>query len=418
MRLRTRHSLFILALSIAMISGWRTHAAVTLVAPESVGFSADGLASFTEAMHALVDEGQLAGITTLVARHGKVVTFDAYGFQDLEARTPVTRDTIFRIASMTKPIVGVAMMMLFEEGKWTLDDPVARHIPAFKDLKVATASGDVAQVHPMTMRELMSHTAGFDVSSGYEKVNLADRTKPLQAMIDKLAGLPLAAQPGTDWRYGPSVDIQGYIVEKLSGQGLDEFLRTRIFEPLAMQDTGFWVDKSKMSRVTRVFAYGPDKQLAASPVARDPSTKPVFLSGSGGLLSTTADYFRFSQMLLNRGELDGARIVKPATVQLMRTNVLADGVKVDTYGPPQEGLGFGLDFAIVLDPAKAGLSRGKDSFYWGGAFGTWFWIDPLNDVIVVGMIQNVNGSTPGRGTPPLRTISDKLVYQALADPTK
>ena len=411
------------ALSVLVAAGSSPFTApvdVKLVAPESVGFSSAGLKAFEQAMRALVDEGQLAGITTLVSRHGKVVSFDSYGYQDLEAKTSLARDTIFRIMSMTKPIVGVAMMMLFEEGKWKLDDPVARHIPQFNDLKVATASGDVAQVHPMTMRELMSHTAGFDVNAApaYTKVNIADRDKPLQTMIDKLAAIPLAAQPGTDWRYGHSVNIQGYIVEKLSGMPLDEFLAKRIFSPLKMNDTGFWLEPSKVGRVSRLHTYGPDKRITSAPDGFDLSKKPVFLSGSGGLLSTAEDYWRFSQMLLNGGELDGARLLKHQTVALMRTNVLAPGVKVDTFATPLEGIGFGLDFAIVMDPAAFGSSHGRNTFYWGGAFGTWFWIDPTNDVIVVGMIQNVNGSVPGGGSPPVRALSQKLVYQALTDRTK
>ena len=389
-----------------------------LASPESVGFSADGLTALQQAMRALVDEGKLAGVTTLVARHGKIVHFDVYGVQDLEARKPIAKDTIFRIASMTKPIAGVAMMMLWEEGKWALDDPVAKHVPQFADLKVATPNGEVAQTKPMTMRQLMSHTAGFDVSAGYAKANLTDRDQPLQAMIDKLAKMPLAVQPGTDWRYGPSVDIQGYIVEKLSGQPLDVFLRTKIFEPLGMKDTGFWVDASKADRVTKVFAYGPDKHLITAPAQRDPSSKPVFLSGSGGLLSTTDDYFRFAQMLLNRGESNGKRFLKASTVELMRTNVLGEGVKVDLYGPSQEGIGFGLDFAIVMDPTKAKTPDGRNTFYWGGAFGTWFWIDPTNDLIVVGMMQNVNGSTPTGGSPQVRPLSRQLVYKALVDAKK
>jgi CubicO group peptidase (beta-lactamase class C family) len=413
----------VMAIGVALVVAgsterFTTHAAVTMVPPESVGFSASGLKAFESAMHALVDERQLAGITTLVARHGKVVQFDAYGYQDLDAKTPLAKDTIFRIASMTKPVTGVAMMMLFEEGKWKLDDPVAKFIPEFKDLKVASDAGEVPQAHPMTMRELMSHTAGFDVSAGYDKFDITNRNTTLQAMIDKLAKLPLAVQPGTDWRYGPSVNIQGHIVEKLSGQSLDEFFRRRIFAPLRMTDTSFWVDKPKLARLTRIYTYGPDKRIVAAPDSGTAAIKPVFWSGSGGLMSTTEDYFRFAQMLLNGGELEGARLLKPATVELMRTNVLKEGVKVDLYGPAQEGIGFGLDFAIVLDPAKAGVLQGRNTFYWGGAFGTWFWIDPTSNVIVVGMIQNVNGSVPGRGTPPLRSLSQKLVYQALTDSTR
>jgi CubicO group peptidase (beta-lactamase class C family) len=344
--------------------------------------------------------------------------FDAYGYRDLEAKKPMAKDTIFRIASMTKPIAGVAMMMLWEQGKWALDDPVAKHIPEFRDLKVAGPNGAVTPAHPMTMRELMSHTAGFDASGPYTKLGIPDTTKPLQAMIDALATLPLPVQPGTDWRYGPVVNIQGYLVEKMSGQTLDEFFRTRLFEPLKMKDTGFWVDASKRDRVTRLYTYGDDKKVVTAPNQSDPTRKPVFLSGSGGLLSTTEDYWRFAQMLLNGGELDGARILQPKTIELMRTNVLADGVMVDLYGPKEPGIGFGLDFAIVMDPGAAKTPRGRNSFYWGGAFATWFWIDPTNDVIVVGMIQNVNGSVPTGMTPPLRSMSSNLVYAALTGNTR
>ncbi len=420
MRLFARQTVLAVA-AVAVIGGVAgVRADDPLASPESVGFSADGLKAFQQAMRGLVDEAKLAGVTTLVARHGKVVQFDAYGVRDLESKKPVTQDTIFRIASMTKPIAGVAMMMLWEQGKWTLDDPVARHIPEFANLKVATPNGEVVQTAPMTMRQLMSHSAGFDVSGGYTKHNINDRSQPLQAMIDKLAKLPLAAQPGTDWRYGPSVDIQGYIVEKLSGQTLDVFLRTKIFEPLGMKDTGFWVEPSKAARVTKMFTYGPDQRIMTAPTQGDPTSRPAFLSGSGGLLSTTDDYRRFAQMLLDGGRANGKRLLKASTIELMRTNVLADGVKVDLYGPSsvQDGIGFGLDFAIVMDPAKAKTPDGKNTFYWGGAFGTWFWIDPTNDLLVVGMMQNLSGSTPTGGSPQVRPLSRRLVYQALVDPRK
>jgi CubicO group peptidase (beta-lactamase class C family) len=385
---------------------------IPLVRPESVGFSSEGLKAYESALHSLVDERRLAGVTTLVARRGKVAAFDAYGFKDAAAKTPLTKDTIFRIASMTKPVAGVAMMMLWEEGKWQLDDPVHKHIPEFANLKVKAADGAIVpQTRPMTMRQLMSHTAGFDVSRGYEDANL--QATHLQGMIDKLAKLPLAAQPGTDWRYGPSVNIQGYIVEKLARQPLDQFLSQRIFEPLQMKDTGFWVDVAKAGRVTKVHTYGPDKKIVPAPQQSDPTRRPTFLSASGGLLSTTEDYFRFAQMLLNGGEYEGKRLLKVSTVELMRTNVLNEGVLVDLYGPKEDGIGFGLDFAIVMDPAKANTPRGKHSFYWGGAFGTWFWIDPTNEVIVIGMIQNVNGSVPTGDTPNMRVLSPKMVYAAL-----
>ncbi len=418
----TRRSLVALVFAAFVAAGGRAVGAddPVVVSPESVGFSTSGIMEFKKAFRAMVDQQQLAGVTTLIARHGKVVHFDAYGLQNLETKQPVTKDTIFRIASMTKPIAGVAMMMLWEEGKWTLDDPVSKHIPELAGLKVATPNGEVPPTKPMTMRQLMSHTAGFDVSGGYAGKNITDRTQPLQSMIDRLAKLPLAVQPGSDWRYGPVVDIQGYVVEKLSRQPLDVFLRTRIFDPLGMTDTGFWVDAAKKDRISNIHSYGSDKKIMTAATQGTPTQKPVFLSGSGGLLSTTSDYFKFAQMLLNGGQVNGKRFLKSSTVELMRTNVLEPGVQVDLYGPKyvQDGIGFGLDFAIVMDPAKANLPDGKNSFYWGGAFGTWFWIDPTNDLIVVGMMQNQDGSRPDQGSPQVRPLSRKLVYAALVDPKK
>ena len=234
MNLSRRHLLSgAAALATSSLISPAARAAISLVRPETVGFSTAGLQTLTSEMHALVDQKKLAGLTTLVARHGKVVHFDSYGKADLETGAPVTKDTIWRIASMTKPIAGVAMMQLWEEGKWALDDPVAKHIPQFAGLKVKNPDGSlVDQIRPMTMRQLMSHTAGFDVSAGYNNAGL--NTGNLQVMIDKLAALPLAFQPGKDWRYGPSVNIQGYVVEKLSGQSLDVYLKRRIFDPLKM----------------------------------------------------------------------------------------------------------------------------------------------------------------------------------------
>ncbi|MGQ3016832.1 serine hydrolase domain-containing protein [Phenylobacterium sp.] len=398
---------------LATLAAGPAAAEVAVVAPEQAGFAATGVEALKAEMQSLVDQKKLAGAVTLLARQGKVVHFEAYGVQDVATGQPTTRDTIYRIASMTKPVTGVAMMILWEEGRWSLDDPVSKHIPEFADLVVATADGGTEpQAHPMTMRELMSHTAGFDVSAGYEDDGLQDAD--LKAMIDKLAALPLAVQPGTDWRYGPSVNIQGYIVEKLSGQSLDAFFKSRIFDPLKMDDTGFHVDTAKLGRVSAVHTYGPDGLVApAGDVRAAPTSAPEFLSGSGGLFSTAEDYWRFAQMLADGGEFDGARILKPETVELMRTNVLADGVTVDLYGPSQTGVGFGLDFAVIMDPAAAGTPQGLNSFYWGGAFGTWFWIDPTNDLVFVGMIQNLRGSIPGAGTPPMRDISPRLVYEAL-----
>ncbi len=379
------------------------------------GFTGAGLADFNKVFHDLVDTRQLAGVVTLAARHGQIVNFDAYGALDAATGAPVRTDSIFRLASMTKPIIGAAMMMLWEEGKWTLDDPVAKHIPEFADLKVRRKDGGpVPQATPMTMRQLMSHSAGFGRLNDYADANL--RGGDLQDMIDTLATMPLTDQPGKDWRYGPSVDIQGYVIEKLSGQGLDVFLQERLFGPLVMADTGFWVDPGKGERVSRIHKYEDGVIVAAGKEGNVFNTsKPKFLSGGGGLLGTAEDYWRFAQMILNEGAFEGRRCLAPETVQLMHTNVLEPGVNVTLYSPDTVGLGFGMDFAIVQDPAAAKTSQGIESFYWGGAFGTWFWIDPVNDMTVIGLIQNVAGSQTAAGNPAVRELSAQAIYAAMTD---
>ena len=385
--------------------------ALPLADPRTAGFDPARLKALSDDLQALVDGGQLAGVTTLAARKGKVIHFETRGLADVETGAPARPDTIWRIASMTKPVVGVAMMQLWEKGLWKLDDPVARHIPEFAGLKVKAPDGSlVPQASPMTMAQLMSHTAGFDVSAGYAQAGL--RSGDLKEMIRRLAALPLAAQPGTDWRYGPSVDIQGHVVERLSGERLDDYLRRHIFDPLKMPDTGFHVSPEKAPRVARIHTYR-DGRIVAGPAQVVPVAPPVFLSGGGGLLSTASDYFRFAQALLDGGALDGARVLKPDTVKLMRRNLLAAGVALDLYGPAQPGVGFGLDFAVIQDPAAARAPQGRETFYWGGAFGTWFWIDPTNDIVFVGMIQNLNGSVPGAGTPNVREITPRRLYAAL-----
>jgi CubicO group peptidase (beta-lactamase class C family) len=389
-----------------------------LVAEGTVqGFTREGLAAFNQQFHDLVDQRKLANVVTLIARRGEIVNLDAYGVLDVSAPVPAPArtDSIFRIASMTKPITGAAMMMLFEEGRWKLDDPVAKHIPQFEGLKVRRKDGDpVDQASPMTMAQLMSHSAGFGRAAEYADNNL--RGGDLQDMIDVLAKLPLSFQPGKDWRYGPSVDIQGYLIEQLSGQGLDQFFEQRLFAPLGMRDSGFWVEASKGERVSRIHKYDDDgKVQAAGPSNIFNTSKPKFLAGGGGLVSKIQDYWRFAQMIANGGEYEGRRYLKPETVALMHANVLEPGVNVTLYSPETRGLGFGLDFAIVLDPIAALTSQGIWSYYWGGAFGTWFWIDPVNEMIVIGMIQNVSGSQTAAGNPAVREQSARLAYAAMTD---
>lgn len=391
--------------------------------PEAVGMSSERLTRLHDAMQGLVDDGRLAGITTMIARHGQIADFHTYGYRDIEADDPMAEDDIFRIYSMSKPITGVALMMLYEEGKFRLSDPVRRYIPQFADLEVAASWGPNGPVledadHAMTIRELMTHTAGLAYGIGdphpadrlYASERVLDRGQTLKDMIDKLAGLPLRQQPGTRWTYSIAVDVQGYLVEVLSGQPFDEFLQERILDPLRMVDTGFHVPSEDHARFAQVYGYDENGALVAPPSSDAPVGSRQFLdpatlfSGGGGLVSTTMDYMRFCQMLLNGGELDGVRLLSPTTVEMMSRNHLPRDM--GEYAP---GLGWGLDFSVVLDPVEAGgVSAGEYS--WGGAAGTWFWIDPVQDLVFVGMIQQFGG-----GRPNLRSLSHRLTYQAITE---
>ena len=392
------------------------------VAPEAVGMSSDRLERLDSAMQGLVDDGLLAGITTMISRQGKIAHFGTFGHQNIEDGVEMSEDTIFRIYSMTKPITGVALMILYEEGKFRLSDPVHRYIPEFEGLVVAKEDGPNGQPitepadHPMTIRELMAHTAGLSygifsqsqVDALYNEANVLDNNSTLKDMIDKLSKIPLRQQPGSMWHYSVAVDVQGYLVEVLSGQNFDEFLNERVFGPLGMNDTAFHVAADKADRFSQVYTHDADGNLMAQEGfggRRDYLDPPAFLSGGGGLVSTTMDYMRFSQMLLNGGELDGVRILAPSTVKLMHLNHLPRELK-----EMSPGTGFGLDFAVVLDPVAAdGISKGE--YYWGGAAGTWFWIDPKEDLVFVGMIQHF-----GPRRPDVRSLSRRLTYQAILEP--
>lgn len=405
--------------------------------PEALGFDSERLAKLDAYMAKAVADGRVAGMSTLLARHGQVVSEKTYGYQSLATRVPITRDTIFRLYSMTKPITGVAMMMLFEDGKWRLDDPITRFVPEFKNLKVMTgvdAAGHMTvedMKRPPTMRELMSHTAGFGYGLAdqhpVDKLFREKRVLGATGLADLIArhvDIPLMFQPGTKWSYSSAVDIQGYIVEKLSGQKLGEFFQQRIFKPLKMTDTAFYVPADKANRFAAVYAGNPKtgkieevKELfgTAMPSYLEP---PQMESGGGGLVGTIGDYARFAQMIANKGELDGARLLAPASVELMGTNMIPKDVLVGSngIGPTRfnEAVGFGLGVMVVNDPRAAGTLEGKGSMSWGGAAGTWFWVDPTEGVIFVGMIQRM-GDTGGD---PLGTMSRTLTYQALTNPAQ
>jgi CubicO group peptidase (beta-lactamase class C family) len=410
---------------------------VRVASPEAVGFDSARLKRLDDYMAKVVADGRVAGMTTLLARKGQIVSFKTYGKANLETGAPIQEDTIFRIYSMTKPVTGVAMMMLFEEGKWRLDDPVTRYVPEFKNLRVVKSvkpdgSYELEDMRrPPTMREIMSHTAGFGygladqhpVDKLYRERGVLSATSQ-QEMIDRTATIPLMYQPGTNWYYSSAVDIQAHIVEKLSGQKFGDFLQQRLFAPLKMPDTAFYTGPEKASRLAAVYVFDQDQGKIVEAktlfgVAMPDYTKPPAMeSGGGGLVSTTMDYARFSQMLVNGGELEGVRILSPASVEMMGTNMIPESVLVSSNGTTatqfNEAVGFGLDFQVINDARKAGLLVGDGTMSWGGAAGTWFWVDPTNDVIFVGMIQRMGGT----GGDDLGAMARTLTYQALTHPEK
>lgn len=410
--------------------------------PESVGFNSTRLQNLDAYMAKVVADGRVAGMTTLLARHGKVVEFKTYGKTSLATGQAMPKDEIFRIYSMTKPLTGVAMMILFEQGKWRLDDPVTRYVPEFKNLKVmveADKDGKITKVEDMkrapTMREIMSHTAGFGYGLGdkhpvdklYREKQVLGSTG-LHQMIERTATIPLMYQPGTNWSYSSAVDIQGYIVEKLSGKPFGQFMQENVFGPLKMKDTGFSTGAAKASRLAAVYVAEMANEKPTGKIVQaddlfgnkmpDYSKPPAMESGGGGLVSTTMDYARFCQMMLNKGQLDGVRILSPASVELMGTNVIPRSVLVSNNGTGvaqfNEAVGFGLDFMVVKDARAAGMLEGDGTVSWGGAAGTWFWIDPTNDVLFVGMIQRMGGT----GGDDLGSQARTLTYQALLHPEK
>jgi CubicO group peptidase (beta-lactamase class C family) len=412
----------------------RTASAAMQVKPEAVGFSTERLDNLHALIQGEIDNKQLAGAITLLARHGKIVDYRTYGVRDMATGAPMAKDTIFRDYSMTKPVTGVAMMILYEEGKWLPTDPIAKYIPEFAHLKVfkgVDADGKMILVdpdHAPTMRELMSHSAGFSYGNGNSPVDAMykdlkpTQSQNLQAMIDKLAQIPLNYQPGKGWTYSVSMDIEGYIVEKLSGQTLPDFMRDHIFAPLGMKDAGFFVPEEERARFATNYRDDPQGQMVPSATTggapTDYATQPTMPSGGGGLVSTIEDYYRFAQMLANGGQLEGKRVLAPATVKLMTSNHLPAEILTGQFGIGQHimrpGFGYGFNCAVVFDPPEANLPDGKGTFFWDGAAGTWFWVDPTNDVVFVGMIQRM--ISPDNHS--LAYRSHATVYSALVDPAK
>jgi CubicO group peptidase (beta-lactamase class C family) len=397
--------------------------------PDTLGFSPQRLERVHTLLEREVEDKEFAGFVTLLARHGKIVDFRTYGKRDLASGAPMEKDTIFRIYSMTKPVIGVAMMILYEQGKWSPGDPVSKHIPEFTDLQVyrsTTPEGRVVTeplLRAPTMADLMGHTAGFafgaigtnsPVDKMYRDADVFGAAN-LQQMIGRLARLPLLYQPGTRWVYGIASDIQGYLVEKLSGRPLGVFLKENLYDPLGMKDTAFYADRDRLRRLATLYSMnsgGLKPDSGASVLGIDFTKDPSLPLGGAGLLSTASDYFRFSQMLLNGGELDGVRLLAPSSVELMRTNRLPEALRVEFGATVGLGSGFGFDFGVYTDPGFTGRTVGRGTFTWAGAAGTWFWIDPANDIVFVGLTQRLMSG------PDMNTLSQGAVYQALVNPEK
>jgi len=408
------------------------------VEPAEVGLDAGRLARLDKHFARYVEDGRLPGWLLTVSRYGKLAYVSTCGQRDIEAGLPVETDTIWRIYSMTKPITSVAAMILYEEGAFELTDPVSKFIPSFADLRVYTGGSDLRQVsvpaiEPVRIWHLLTHTSGL--TYGFHRSHPVDalyrgrgfewgtpRDTGLAACCDIWAGLPLLFQPGAEWNYSVATDVLGRVIEVASGSGLDEFLASRVFGPLAMTETGFWVPEADRGRLGALYTIGHGRKAtrmdALGAVARK---RPVFLGGGGGLVGTAADYLRFMSMLLGTpgspaGHLDGVQLLSPRTVAFMTRNQLPGGTDLETFGRPLfaeapfRGVGFGLGFAVVLDPVPGRTLSTEGEFSWGGAASTAFFVDPKTGLSVSFFTQLLPSSAH-----PIRPQLRQLVYQSLTD---
>lgn len=409
------------AVSVAYAPIAMAASSVATVPAAQAGLSDQKLDALKTLISEYVSSGRLAGATTLVARKGKIAHFETYGKLD-ESGAQMSEDAVFRIYSMTKPITGVALMMLYEEGKFDLDDPVSKYLPSFANQRVFSGVNEdgslqtVPVERPATVRDLMRHTAGLTygvfgntpVDQAYLASGLFDPKLTLAEQTEKLGKLPLLYQPGKAWVYSLAVDVQGRLIEVLSGQSLDTFFKERIFDPLGMDDTGFFVREDQRDRFVEIYAHDESKKLAPyrGDFYSDFSTLPKAPSGGGGLVSTTLDYWKFAQMVANGGELNGVRLLKQETIDDMRRNHLPENLNGIAGG--KQGLGFGLDFAVVQDASKIGSRVNEGEYFWGGMANTIFWIDPNEDVVAIFM-TNILPS----GLYPLRNELRDRIYDAV-----
>ena len=407
---------------------------IKLGSPESVGLCPDRLKHISPHFMKYVDDGEIPGYQILVFRRGKTVFLEQYGKRDVENDQPVEEDTIYRFYSMTKAITTVAVMSLYERGLFQLDNPVSEFIPEFENLGVYKFPGDpefgvTGGCHTelperkMTIRDLLTHTSGLTygfmnkhpVDAMYRDQNVNGGT--LKDMVQKLGQIPLLFSPGTQWSYSVATDVLGHLVEVLSGTTLDAYFAENILGPLGMVDTAFHVPESNVSRFAANYQFRKGGfRLLDKPSESTYLKPPTFLSGGGGLVSTVEDYLRFTQMLLNKGELDGTRILGRKTVECMTSNHLPNNADLREMGQAVfsettfAGIGFGLGFSVMLDPAKANIIGSPGEYAWGGAASTYFWIDPVEDMIVIFLTQLMPSSSY-----PIRRELKVLTYQAIID---
>ena len=398
--------------------------------PERVGLSAERLERVDGWMRRLVEDGKLPGVQVAVMRRGEIAFARQHGFADIARAKPTATDTIVRIYSMTKPLTSVAIMMLYEEGHFQLDDPITRFLPVFRDMRVATSMGAGIETVPaerdITFRDLLTHTSGLTygfiqatpIDALYREHGVDFQTSPksLSEVVETAASLPLLAQPGTAWNYSIATDVLGHLVAVISGRDFGDFLRERIIGPLGMVDTNFHIAREKIDRFASNYTKGPDgrPKLIDDAIEGPYATPRLIASGGGGLVSTAADYLRFCRFMLNKGELEGTRLLGRKTVELMTTNHLP-GDMAQMGQPrfsesPYYGIGFGLGFSVTLDPATAQILGSPGEYAWGGAASTAFWIDPAEEMAVVLLTQLMPSSTY-----PIRRELRVLTYQAIVE---
>ena len=370
---------------------------VNVARAEDVGMSTDRLTYMKSYFEGLLDDQETGGFQILVSRRGKVVMYENLGMANVEEEIPVTEETLFRIYSMTKPIMGVAMMMLYEEGQYSLADPLSKHIPEFAELRVYAGEDDEgnmtleAMEREPTMHDLLQHTAGFTygifgntaVDKQYVDKGVLNFDQTMQEFIDKLASIPLLFQPGARWNYSVAVDVQGYLIEKWTGMKLGAFLQERIFDPLGMDQTMGWVPPEQAGLLANIYTHGDDgvRSRFEGDLYANHFRAPGAFSGGGQLISTGDDYWRFCQMLLNGGELDGQRYLSPLTIEMMSSNRLKEPASLPN------GAGFGLNFGVTIDNTKGDYPTSNGEYYWGGLASTVFWIDPEQEMVAIMMTQ-------------------------------